>query len=124
MTVQDWIALFNEQSGSMMTFWTVYVVVVGLVVGFVAQKETLGSVRWLLAGAFILFALANGFPMFRAQATLKAIHGQLPCEVREMFTIWPPCVVALVHLVMDVLVALFIVRWDKGFALGESSSKI
>ena len=121
MREQDWIALFNGQSGSLMTFWTVYVVVVGLLVGFVVQKENLGNVKWLLVGAFILFALANGLPMVKAQVTLKAIHGQLPKEVQEMFTIWPPYVVTLVHLVMDVIVALFLITWDKLLGSRESA---
>ena len=68
-----------------------------------------------MLGAFLLFACTNVIPMFRAQATLKALHGQLPGEARDMFKIWSPWVVAVVHLVMDAFVALFVIIRDKWF---------
>lgn len=113
MRNQDWIALFNGQSGTVMTFWSVYVLVVGLVVGFVVQKERLDGVNWLWVGAFLFFALTNGYPMFRAQRTVQAIHAKLPGEAREMFKIWPPWEVASVHIILDVLVVIFLFRRGK-----------
>ena len=116
MRNQDWIALFNGQSGTVMTFWSVYVLVVGLVVGFVVQKERLDGVKWLLVFGFVVFALANGYPMFRAQRTVQAIHAKLPCEARKMFTILSPWVVISVRIILDVLVVIFL------FCRGKRSS--
>lgn len=62
--VEHWISLYSVHSDSVMTLWTVYVLVVALVVGFVAQQKRLGAVRWLLVAAFPLFAFANGIPLF------------------------------------------------------------
>ena len=113
MKNQDWIALFNGQSGTVMTFWSVYVLVVGLVVGFVVQKERLDEFKWLLVAAFLLFALTNGYPMYLAQETLQSIHAKLPCEAREMFKIWAPWQVASVHIVLDALVVIFLFQRGK-----------
>ena len=70
-----------------MTFWSVYVLVVGLVVGFVAHRGSLEGIRWFLVFAFAVFALTNGYPMFLAQCTLQSIHAKLPAEAREIFKI-------------------------------------
>lgn len=115
MTDQDWIALFNEHSSSVTMLWTVYVLVVALVVGFVAQKKNLDDVKWFLIGAFLLFAFANLLPMVRAQETLVAIHRHLPSEARAVIPVWSACAVALVHLVMDCIVVLFLFGWRKHF---------
>ena len=63
--------------------------------------------------AFAVFALTNGYPMFRAQRTLQAIHAKLPAEAREMFKIWSPWEVASVHIILDVLVVIFLFHRGK-----------
>ena len=111
MSEKDWITLFVHQSDLVMTLWTVYVAVVALIVGFVAQKEQLNGIRWVLVAAMSLFALANAVPLVRAQMTLVEIHERLSCDACLMLSVTPAWQVAVVHGVMDAIVVLFLIRW-------------
>ena len=122
MAVERWIELYLGHSDSVMTLWTVYVLVVALVIGFVAQQPKLGAVRWLLAVAFPLFALANGVPLFQTQTALADILARLPSETREILRVSSPCHVALVHAVMDVIVVVFLLGWGKWFGPKEDGT--
>ena len=68
----DWINTFIQQSSSVMTFWNVYIVVVLGIVGFIIQKGDSVSIKdmRIIIGAFALFALSNGIPLYQAQDTL------------------------------------------------------
>jgi len=115
MAVERWTELYLGQSDSVMTLRTVYVLVVALVVEFVAQQSKLSAVRWLLIVAFPLFALASSVPLFLTQTTLADIIARLPDEARETLRASSPCHVALVNVVMDVIVVVFLLGWDKWF---------
>ena len=116
MCEKDWITLFVHQSDLVMTLWTVYVAVVALIIGFVAQKEQLNGIRWVLVAAMSLFALVNGVPLVRAQMTLVEIHERLSCDAYLMLSVTPALIVALVHVVMDAIVVLFLIGWGRWFS--------
>lgn len=96
-----------------MTFWNVYVLVVGLLVGFVTQIDNLEGLRYLLVAGFVFFALINWYPMYQAQITLVKIHERMPDTSRNMFRVLPACIVSAVHFVLDVFVIVFVVVWGK-----------
>ena len=109
---QAWLKLYFEQIDAQMTLWNVYVVVVALVVGFVAQKEYLeGTVKWLLLVAFTLFAFANGYPLYETQYGLNEIHCRLSFDVRDIFRVSPTGWVVGVHIAMDAVVIVLIGGW-------------
>lgn len=115
MSEKDWIELFVDQSDSVMTLWTVYVAVVALIIGFVAQKENLDGIRGILVATMALFAVVNGVPLVRTQMTLVEIHDRLSCDSRHIFSATPVWAVALVHVVMDAIVVLFLSGWGRWF---------
>ena len=119
MAAEHWIDLYLGHSDSVMTLWTVYVLVVALIVGFVAQQSNLGAVRRLLVVAFLLFAVANGVPLYLTQTTLADIHTRLPDETRDILRVSAPCLVALLHAVMDVIVVAFLGGWGNWFGPQE-----
>ena len=105
---QAWITLYFKACNSVMTLWTVYVLVVALLAGFVAQKGQVDSVKWLLIAAFALFAIANGYPLWQTQSTVAKVHAKLSCDVRKMFTLWSPRIVISVHVILDAIVLWFL----------------
>ena len=109
MTDMDWMGLFVEQSNLVIMLWTVYVLVVSLLVGFVAQRERLDGIRWLLVGTFALFALVSAYSMYIAQDALEKIHGKMSCNAQEIFTVSSTCWVLVFHLILDALVLLFMI---------------
>lgn len=115
MNEERWIELYLGHSDYVMTLWTVYVLVLTLVVGFVARQPRLGAVRGLLVVAFLLFAIGNGVPLFRTQTTLVDIHARLPDETLEILRVSSPCHGALIHAVIDVIVLVFLVGWGNWF---------
>ena len=104
----DWINTFIQQSSSVMTLWNVYIVVVLGIIGFIVQKGDSVSIKdmKIIIGAFILFALSNGIPLYQAQDTLFQIHEKM--ANKEMFTAHPAWVVALVQLTFDAIVLVFL----------------
>jgi len=113
MKEADWMKLFMEQSSLSMTFWNVYVLVVGLLVGFVTQINNLEGLRYFLVTGFVFFALINWYPMYQAQISLVKIHKRMSKTSRNMFRVLPACIVAAVHFVLDVFVIGFLVAWGK-----------
>lgn len=69
-----------------------------------------------------LFAFANGISLFQTQTTLADIHARLPGEARDIFRVSPPCLVAMVHLVMDIIVVVFLVSWRNWFGPKEDGT--
>lgn len=111
MTDQDWLKLYFQASTAVMTLWTVYVAVVGLIVGYVANAKPPGSVRCVVVVAFLLFVLANGYPLLQAQSALVWIRSMLSYEPRAIFTALSPWVVGSAHCIADILVLSIIIGW-------------
>ena len=110
----DWINTFIQQSSSVMTLWNVYIVVVLGMIGFIVQKGDAVSTKdmKIIIGAFVLFALSNGMPLYQAQDTLVQIHEKI--INKEMFTTFPAWAVSLVQLVFDAIVLVFLyIRHNK-----------
>ena len=65
MNDEYWIGVFIDQTQAAMEIWTVYVLVVTLLLGFVAQKkESLeGCTACVLVVGFVIVAAANGVPL-------------------------------------------------------------
>ena len=109
MDDQFWIRIFIDQSKSVMELWTLYVLVVTIVIGFVAQKEVLSrSTGIVLAAGFIFVAAANAVPLLEAQSTLEEIRGKLSRDGRGMFSALPVWSVAIFHIALDILVIGFV----------------
>ena len=109
MTDRHWIPIFMQQQEAVMTFWTIYVLVAALLLGFAAQKAPLDTpTRWLLAIAFFVFAIANYVPMYDALVTHERIYCYLSTESRAIFNEPSAQIAAIVHIVLDVMLFLYL----------------
>lgn len=118
MNEQHWIPIFIQQSESVMTLWTAFIIVNIGVVGFVIQRGAAFTLqeRILFVGAFILFAIANGIPLYEAQQTLveikqalAEIKPKIPSSVE--FRAHNPKAVIAIHILFDLIIVSLLIGW-------------
>ncbi len=108
MNQDQLIGLFISQNQTISGIWSLYVVVVLGMVGFIFQRGGLNDIYEKLV--FVVFSVFSATPIYLSTKSLFWLSTQIGLDV---FKALEPIYTIFLHGFFDIIVVLFIVMWRK-----------